>query len=288
MRAFLSRHRHIIDWLCTLVGIALYSLALDLFLVGNHIAAGGISGLAVVLSSVVPLSVGTMIFIMNVPILVVALAINGWRYTVGTIIASVLYSLTVQVCSVLPTITDDPLVASVFGGAIYGAGMSALAFGNGSTGGTDLISRLLVKKIPGISLGKMALLVDGCVVLFAIVAFRNIEAGLYAIITITVCSFTADRIMMGFDRGCLCMIITTQDPQVVSAPLMQHMRRAVTKVPGVGMYSSAERSVLFMAVRPQETLKVKEIVCSVDENAFVMVLPANEVRGGTFRTLMKG
>lgn len=283
--SFLIRHRGVKAWFCILAGIVLYALALNIFLIGNDIAAGGISGIAIVLAKFLPLNVAAMIFAMNVPILLTALFMNGWRYTIGTIVASVLYTLAVQAFSVLPTITDNPLVAAVFGGALYGAGMALLVRGNGSTGGTDLINRLLVKRFPGISLGKMALFVDGGIVIFAIITFRNIEVGLYAIITICVCSYVADRIVLGFDRGCLCMVVTSRDPQTVSAKLMQQMKRAVTKVAGVGMYSATERSVLFIAVRPQEALKVKEILSIEDPDAFVMVLPANEVLGGGFRTL---
>lgn len=283
MAAFAERHRFLKNWCCILGGILMYALALDLFLVGNSIAAGGISGIAIVLSSFLPYDVGVMIFVMNLPILVAALLMNGWRYTVGAIVGSTLYSAAVQFGSGLPTLTDNPLVAAVFGGAIYGAGMALLAIGNGSTGGTDLINRLLVKKFPRISLGKMALCVDGSIVVFAIIAFRNIEAGLYAIITILTCSFVADRITLGLDRGCLCMVVTACDPQAVSGVLMTGLGRAVTKVDGLGMYAASQRSVLYIAVRPQETPKVKELLSKADPDAFVMVLPANEVLGGTFR-----
>lgn len=281
----LERHNSLKNWLCILGGIVLYALSLDLFLAGNNIAAGGISGVAVVLANFLPLNVSAMIFIMNIPILIAALLINGWRYTIGAIVGSTLYSLAVQFFAVLPTVTRNPLVAAVFGGAIYGAGMALLAFGNGSTGGTDLVNRLLIKKIPRISLGKMALFVDGSVVLFAMIAFRDIEVGLYAIITIFVCSLVADRIVLGFDRGCLCMVVTARDPKEVSAALMGRLRRAVTKVTGLGMYASTERSVLFIAVRPQEAPTVKDILSQADPDAFVLVLPANEVLGGSFRTL---
>lgn len=284
MMDFLEQHRSIRKCLCILGGILLYAVAMDFFMVGNRIAAGGISGIAIVLSNFIPLDVGIMVFAMNVPILIVALMMNGWRYTLGAIAGAFLYSLAIQLLSVLPTtVTTNPLVAAVFGGAIYGAGMALLAFGNGSTGGTDLINRLLVKKFPKISLGKMSMLVDGSIVVFAMFAFQSIEVGLYAIITICVCSFVADRIVLGLYRGCLCMVVTAQDPQTVSDKLMAGLHRAVTKVDALGMYASSHRSVLYIAVRPQETIRVKGLLSEVDPQAFVMVLPANEVLGGTFQ-----
>jgi len=273
------------SWCCILAGITMYALALDLFLVGNGIAAGGLSGFAIVLNSFIPLNIALIVFVINIPILFAAMLINGWRYTISAVVGSALYSFMIQLFSGLPTITTDPLVAAVFGGAAYGAGMALLVIGNGSTGGTDLVIRLLVKKISGISLGKMALLVDGIIIVFAIIAFQDIEVGLYAIITIGICSYVADRIVLGFDRGCLCMVVTSQDPQALSATLMTKLKRGVTKVPGLGMYTAVERNILFIAVRPQETPKVKKILSIEDPNAFVMVLPANEVLGGSFRNL---
>lgn len=166
MLGFLKHRPKIKNWLCVFAGIILSALSLDLFLVGNNIVAGGISGIAIVLTNFLQLNVATMIFIMNVPILIAALVINGWRYTIGAMISSFLFSFAVQLLSILPTITYNPLVAAVFGGAIYGAGMALLAVGNGSVGGTDLVNRLLVKKFPGISLGKMAIFVDGSIVIF--------------------------------------------------------------------------------------------------------------------------
>ena len=162
-------------WLYVLGGILLYSLSLDLFLVGNNIAAGGISGLAVVLNQFVPINVATLIYLMNIPILLVALLTNGWKYAAGAIVGATLYSGTIWLFEGLPTLTDDPTVAAVFGGVIYGVGMAFLTIGNGSTGGTDLLNRLLIKKFPTMSVGKMSVVLDGTVVLLSMAASGSIE-----------------------------------------------------------------------------------------------------------------
>ncbi|MDE7035563.1 MAG: YitT family protein [Eubacteriales bacterium] len=269
--------------MCTLGGILLYALALDLFLVGNNIAAGGLSGIAVVLRQYVPISVGLMIYIMNVPILVAALVVNGWKYTVWTIVGATIYSAVTELFAGCPTLTHDPLAAAVFGGAIYGLGMALLTFGDGSTGGTDLLSRLFVKKFPSMSVGKMCIVIDGTVIVLAILSFGNVEVGLYAILTIFVCSCVYDWIILGFKRGCICLIITSHDAREVAAPLMQALRRGVTRLNGTGMYAGLERSVLLVAVRQQEVPKVKTLLRSLDEDAFVMLRGANEIIGGNFK-----
>ena len=271
-------------WLYILGGILLYSLSLDLFLVGNNIAAGGISGLAVVLNQFVSVNVATLIYLMNIPILLAALLTNGWKYTAGAIVGATLYSGAIWLFEGLPTLTHDPTVAAVFGGVIYRVGMAFLTIGNGSTGGTDLLNRLLIKKFPTMSVGKMSVVLDGAVVLLSMAASGSIEIGLYAIITIFICSLISDRIVLGFDRGCICMIITSIDAHQVADPLMKALGRAVTRLSGTGMYSNVERNMLILAMKPSEVPRVKALLPSLDPGAFVMLLPANELIGGNFNS----
>ena len=265
------------------VGMLAYALSMDLFLVSNNIAAGGVSGLAVVLNKVVPISIGTLIFLMNVPILLFSWWMNGIRYTASAIIGSSMLAFLIDELAVLPSLTSDPLVASVFGGAIYGFGMAMLTRGGGSTGGTDLLNRTLLKKAPTMSIGKMSMILDGTVVVVAMIVFRNIEVGLYAIITLFVCSVTADQILLGYDRGCISLVVTSMNAETVARPLMETIGRGVTNLPGTGMYSGTERNVLMLGIRPNELPKVKRVLQETDPEAFVMLLPANELIGGQFR-----
>ena len=269
-------------------GILLYCLALDLFLVGNNIAAGGIAGLATVLVKVVPISLGVMVYIMNAPILLTAIKVNGWKYTVATLIYATSYTIAIDLLAFLPTLTMDPLVASVFGGAVYGAGMALITLGGCSIGGTDLLCRLLLKAFPSMSIGRMCMVIDGTVVVLAMIVFGNIEVGLYAIITLFVCSVTADQILLGFDRGTICLAVTNQPAAEVSGPLMQQIGCSVTALNGTGMYTGADRNVLLLAIRPSDLPKAKRVLLEVDPNAFVMLLPATEMIGGQVRSSWRG
>lgn len=282
---FFSRHLKLRSWGCIFGGILLYALSLNLFLADNNIAAGGLAGIATVLHNLIPLRISTLILLMNIPLLLAGLATKGWQFTRNTVAGALLYSGLVELTSELPTMTSDPLVATVFGGAMYGAGMALLVLGNGSTGGTDLINRILVTYFPNISVGKMSLLVDGAVVVFAMAAFQNIEVGLYAILTIYVCSTFADKALLGFERGNLCLIITSQPPHQVADPLMTAFHRAVTEIEGLGMYAGVQRHILLAAVRPAETPKLKQLLSQADPAAFVVVIPASEVLGSNFKSL---
>lgn len=275
-------------WFYICGGNLLYALALSLFLTGNNIAAGGLAGVAVTIGSFIPLGVGLLTFIMNIPILISAVFVNGWTYTVDTIVAAVIYSLTVDILGKLPTLTHDPLVAAVFGGFLYGLGMSLLTIGNGSVGGTDLLCRLLNKKFPFISVAKMSLVIDGAVVVFAMIVFQNVGVGLYAIITLFVCSTVADKVIFGIRRGSICIIVTSKDAKEIAAPLMETTGRAVTRWSGNGMYSGEDRNVLMMAIRPKEVHEVERLLKEIDAGAFVVVVSASELIGGNFSDIMNG
>ena len=152
-----------------------------------------------------------------------------------------------------------------------------------SNGGTDLMARLLLVRFRSMSVGKMFLVVDGSVVIFAMIMFRDIEAGLYAIITIYVCGMVNDRILNGFDKANMCYVISDKDPVALSDAIQERLHRGVTLQRGVGMYQGYEHNILMTVVRPRETYRLKEIVKSLDPKAFVIMAEVNEVLGRGFK-----
>lgn len=287
--------KHRIDWkgcisaICWfMAGNLLYALALNFFLIPNNIAAGGFSGLAMVITQFLPLKVGTIIFLMNVPLLIASVFIKGLRFTVMALICSSLHSFTVNITGFVPVLTNDRLVASMFGGVMYGLGLVCLVRANTSCGGTDLLNRLMITLFPQFSVGKMSMILDGTVVILAMLAFGDVQVGLYAIITLYICSVFADKVMNGFDRADLCFVITDQDPSIIANDLMKKLNRAVTKIDATGMYLGTGRSILMMVVRPRETYRMKREISQLDPNAFVVVAYANEAVGGGFKPLNIG
>lgn len=273
-------------WIYICGGNLLYALSLSLFLTRNNIAAGGLAGVAVTVASFIPLGVGVITLLLNIPILIAAIFVNGWVYTADTIAAAVLYSFTVEVLGKLPTLTDDPLVASIFGGLLYGVGMSLLTIGNGSVGGTDLLCRLLNKKFPFLSVARLCLMVDGAVVIFAMLVFGNVEVGLYAIITLFVCSMVGDKVILGLKQGRICIIVSSKEAEEIAVPLMNVTGKAVTRWGGNGMYTGENRNVLMMAIRPREVYEVKGLLKEIDSEAFVVVVSAKELIGGNFNDIL--
>lgn len=285
MIAFLEKHYKVRNWLYIFIGALMYSLAVNLFLSGNNIAAGGVSGIATILSKIFPIKISVFVLAMNVPLLALSILLKGWAFTKNTIIGTLIFTFTVEVTSYLPTLTNDPLVATVFGGALNGTGLACLVLGNGSTGGTEIISRILVKYFPNIGYGRMAMFVDGLVVISAMVVFRNIEVGLYAILAIYVCSMVADKLLLGFDKGTLCLIITSRPSCEIAKAVMEKFNRTVTEIEGRGMYSESKKNVLLVAIKPAQTPRLKNILSSIDPDAFVIVMPATEILGQGFKAL---
>lgn len=176
-----------------LIGLILYTLALNLFLVRNNIAAGGFAGIATVLNYLFPVPVGAVMLCLNIPLMFFSLKVKGIPFTLVAFVTSFIYSFLIDFTApLLPVLTYNKLLASILGGLVYGVGLYCLYIAKVSVGGTDLLNRVLITLFPKFSVGKMSLIVDGCVVVIATIVFRDLMSGFYAILCIIVCCFTSD------------------------------------------------------------------------------------------------
>ena len=271
-------------WCGLVLGCLLYALGVNLFLDGNEIAAGGLAGMATILTRVIPIRMSVLLVIMNVPLALVAFFTKGWGFVKNSIAGFALYTLFVELTSYLPTVTDDLLLAAVCGGAFYGGGMALVTIGNGSIGGTELINRVLASFFPSIGLDGFCILVDGSIIILSMFVFHDIEVGIYAILVLLICAKSVNqlvkRVIWGHRHGDMCIIVTSKPAEKVAAPLMEELGIAVTKISCTGMYSGDSRSVLMAAVTEADTVRLRDALVKVDDNCFVAVLPAREVMGG--------
>ncbi len=177
-------------------GLGCYALALNLFLVGNGIAAGGFAGLATLLNVFVPVPVGLVMLCLNLPLLAASWRIKGPGFTGAALAASFLYSALVdRTAAWLPLLTRSRPLAAAGGGLLYGVGLACLVRADLSVGGTDLLERLLLARHPAVSIGRISLLVDGAMVLLSVAVYRSFWMGLYALAAIVLCSLTADGLL---------------------------------------------------------------------------------------------
>ncbi len=266
------------------VGCVLGGLAFPLFLVPNSIAPGGLTGLATILHHLFDTPVGTTSLLMNVPLFIISYKTLGGGFAFRSLIATLLFSLSIDFIPV-SAVTNDPLLASVFGGVLVGFGLGLILRGGATTGGTDMVARMIHERFPHITVGMFLLFIDCLVVLLA-GFFIEIEYALYAFICLYVASKVIDVIMMGFTKEKACYIITANTEEIKST-IMHTMDRGLTVLSAEGGYSGQKRPVLLCVISAQEVGRMKAIVRSIDQNAFMFISDAHEVLGEGFQKLLK-
>lgn len=259
-----------------------YAVALNCFYVQNNIAAGGLAGIGTVLNSIIELPVGLTVFVLNIPICLWGLKIKGKVYIIMSLLATAVYSGMVDLLAFLPSLTDDKLVAVVCGGILYGVAASFSVKAQISAGGTDLLAKLLITKIRHMSLGQLLMCIDGSIVVLAMLAYGQIEAGIYAILAIGVTSLVTDKISSGFNKADMFYIFANKNLDKIAAAILYDMGRGATCLKGEGMYAHTERKILLAVVKPHEMPKLKSIVHKYDPHAFIILSSAFEIIGEGF------
>jgi len=280
---------------CYLLGSLIYAISVDVFTAPNNIVPGGITGISTVLHSFYNLPIGTMMLALNIPIFIAGLIVIGWKYVARTGICLALVSAAIDILEpILPKYTDDMVIASVFGGACMGFALSLFFMRGGSTGGSDVIARILGKFFPSMTQGRIIIMIDIVIITAASIAFGkeggSVEAGLnaalYAVIALFVSSFALDRMLYGMNTGRQLFIITAY-PDDVNSAIIEKVNRGTTILSARGGYSGSQRDVIMCAVRNSEVYQVRSIVRSIDRSAFIIVGNASSILGEGFQSNQK-
>lgn len=268
-----------------ILGCLIGGAAYPLFLVPNSIAPGGLSGLAMVLNHLFHWPVGMTSLIMNIPLFLVGYKAMGKLFVWRSLVATVVFSLSIDLIK-LPAMTVDPLLGTLYGGLLLGVGLGLILRGGATTGGTDMIARMVHSRMPFITVGVFLLMID-CVVVILAGAVMGTSEGLYAMISIFISSKVIDMVMAGFSSNKACFIITKQW-DAVTRQILRDMNRGVTQLTARGAYSGEERPVVLCVASRQEVARLKDIVREADENAFMFVTEAHEALGEGFSKLAGG
>lgn len=264
------------------LGCILGGMAYPLFLVPNNIAPGGLSGLAMILNYLFNTPVGMTSLVMNIPLFLIGYKAMGRVFALRSLIATVLFSVAIDAVQ-LPAMTNDPLLGTLYGGVLLGAGLGLILRGGATTGGTDMIARMVHSKLPFITVGAFLLMIDCVVVILAGVVMGTSE-GLYALISIFATSKVIDMVLAGFSSNKACFIITDKW-HTVTEHILHDMDRGVTQLTARGAYSGQDRPVVLCVTSPQEVARLKDIVREEDENAFMFLTDAHEALGEGFSKL---
>ena len=278
----------LMDALFILVGSVCYAGAIGMFSAPNNIAPGGLTGIATLLNYIsihwgfpfeIPIGVATIV--MNVPLIIASWFVLSRSMAIRTLGGIALSSILVDVMEPWLTqyaYTDDPILVCIFGGAILGLGVGLILRRGGTTGGSEVISRLLEKKYPHMSVGTLILVVDAVVITLSAVVYGDVANAMYAVVFVFIGSQIIDRVVYGGRSGKMIMIISRKQPEITQA-VMTHVNRGVTLLKSQGGYSGQDQNTMLVAVRRDEVFRLRKTVFDIDPDAFLMMLTTDEVRG---------
>ena len=266
-----------------IIGCCLYALGVDCFLLHNEIVGGGASGLASLLYLLTDgrLSIGLMTMAINVPILLLGFKQMGWQFILRCLITIAVLSFFNELFISLPSLTDNRILAAVYGGILQGIGLGIFIKFKVSSGGTELLGREIQHWLRFFSIPVWIAILDAIIIISGAFALHDLENIFYALILIFEKTKTSDIFIMGINRSKLCYIITDFGNDI-SAYLLKHSPRGITLLQGKGMYTGNDKQILLTCVKPQQIDQLKAIVRQMDEHAFVIVSDANEVIGKGF------
>ena len=278
------KNEQFMAYLQIVFGSLLGAIAYPTFLTPHHIAPGGLTGIAMVFNFLFQWPVGTVSLILNIPLFIIGYRAMGRVFAFRSLIATLLFSFLIDLIP-LPSLTSNPMLGAVFGGVLLGVGLGFILRGGATTGGTDMAARMLHSRFQHISVGVILFLIDCISVLMAGVSIE-VEYALYAFICIYVSSKVIDMVMLGVTTDKACYVISSQH-ESIKQELMTQLERGVTVLHAEGGYTGTERPVLLCVLSAQEIGRLKAIVRSLDEAAFVFISDAHEVLGEGFRKLVE-
>lgn len=269
------------NYLGLTLGSLFVAVSLVAFQIPNKIAAGGVSGIAVIVHYVWALPVGMVILALNIPLFLLSWKELGMGFALRSLYGTAALSLLVDLLTPrLPVLTTDILLAAIYGGVLAGIGLGICFRHKGSTGGTDLAARLIHKYLK-ISLGQALLGIDFCVILGAGLVF-NAELAMYALLALYVTSLVIDLVQEGVSHARGAFIISNY-PEEITQAIFRFLDRGATAFQGRGQYTGREQEVIFCVVTRSEESQLKEIVHNVDPKAFLIVTNVHEVLGEGFK-----
>ena len=277
----------IIDIVKTILGSALFGLGFNLFLEPSEINAGGLSGLAMIVVYLTKFgTVGTITTLMNIPLFILGGMKVGKRFFWGSLVGMFFTSLFLDLFALLPVPTVEPLMAALYGGIICGFGLGFVFAAGFSTGGSDIVVRLIKMRWPNVQIGVINICFDMCVAVLTGLVYWDLQAALYSGVAIFVTGKMIDMVVYHFDYSKVALIITKEYDQVASK-ICDQLDRGVTFLYGQGSYTQKDTKVILTAVKKQQVAELKELVVDIDPKAFIIVQEAHQVLGDGFSRYSK-
>lgn len=266
----------------TLIGSALFALGFDLFLEPHAMSAGGISGLALIVVHLAKFgSVGTLTILINLPLFFLGGKKLGKRFFWGSLLGLIVSSLLLDLFTIIPVPQTEPFIAVLYGGLLCGLGLGLVFIAGTSTGGSDIVVRLLKQRYRNVPIGIISTAFDIGVVILTGIVFRDISRALISGVVVFITGRVMDVVIYRFDYSKVAFIISDRAEQIAK-DICDKLDRGVTFLHGQGYYSGQEKKVVLTVVKKRQLAELKELVMELDKDAFVIVQEAHQVLGDGF------
>ena len=270
-----------------ILGSGLFGLGFAVFLAPNDLNAGGISGLAMIVVHLLKFgTVGTLTMLINAPLFIIGGIKVGKKFFIGSIIGTFASSVLLDAFALLPVPSTEPLLATLYGGAICGIGLGLVFSTGASTGGSDIVVRLLKLRYENVPIGTISILFDATVVILTGLVFQDLSKALYSGITIFVSGQVIDAVVYRFDYSKVALIISREHAKIVKE-IDAKLQRGATYLHGEGTYTGGDLKVILTVVKKQQVAELKRLVVEVDPKAFIVVQEAHQVLGEGFSRYSK-
>ena len=273
--------KKIIDFLIVISGLALIAFAVSTLIAPNKIVQGGVSGMATIVYYLTGAPISLTNLLVNIVLIIIGLKILGKHFIIRTLACVLILSGFLEVFSFIPPLTDDRLLATLFGGILYGTGIGLTLLKGASSGGTDILGRIAQHFFPHIPIGKLLLFVDGLVILGGFVAFKDLNLVMYGMITIFISTFTIDYLIKKLNVSRLAFVVTSKGDDV-SKKLISTSGRGVTKIDVTGAYTNEKKTMLMCAIKENEMPEFQRKIDEMDREAFTMFSESQQIFGNGF------
>ncbi len=263
----------------------LYGIANTYFSDPNNLAPGGITGVAIVLNKIWNMGVGMWFILINIPILILGIWQFGLKFTISTIYATAMVSFFTDMLALhfKQFIVNDMVLGATFGGALMAISMGLIFKNKATTGGTDIIIKILRKKFPHLKTGSLFFLTDVVIIVFAGVVLQDIKVTLYSMISVMITSYVLDLVLYGRDEAKLLYIISDR-PDIITKRLLEELDIGATHIYGQGAYTGNDKKVIMAGIKKRLSPLAEEIVREEDPDAFMIVTSATEIFGEGYKS----
>lgn len=276
--------KYLLPFLWLVLASLIYALGFNWCYVPNHIGFGGITGVGQIIHEALPWApVGTVVIVLNIPLFLLGWKLLGGRLLLSSLFAMFASSVLIDLTAVLYDFQPmEPLLACIFGGLLVGASLGVVFLQGATTGGTDLIARLLKLRFAWLPMGRLLMMIDLLVIVAVGLTFQSLESALYGLVALYISTIVMDAVLYGLDNAKVAYIISDHHREIATA-IIHDMDRGVTILHGEGAYSGVEKQVLLCAFKQRQIVALKRTVKEIDPSAFLIVCEAHEVLGDGFR-----